>query len=200
MGFNGYDEDGNALWDKYTGCKKKNIEIATNCRMIIANWNIPTVKWLKRTVHDRTEHHRVLATFVVSAFWHGFYPGYYLCFVSVGLITLSARMTRRSFRAYFQESRAKKIFYDILTWLVTIVLVLYNCVPFVMLDFESGLIYWRSMYYLGHVLTLLGFASPWISNFLGMNRPATVKGGENKNKEEKGEPLNHVRIKAPKED
>ena len=33
----------------------------------------------------------VLASFVLSAWWHGFYPGYYFFFGTVALQTLAAR-------------------------------------------------------------------------------------------------------------
>lgn len=51
-----------------------------------------TFKIFFRTIYERTEHYSVLKTYVVSAFWHGFYPGYYLLFISAGFITLSSRV------------------------------------------------------------------------------------------------------------
>ncbi|XP_028405989.1 lysophospholipid acyltransferase 1-like isoform X1 [Dendronephthya gigantea] len=172
MGYNGLDENGEAQWDKFTNAKIKQIELGTNSRTILKNWNIGTEKWLKRIIYDRSNDNLtgVLATSVTSAFWHGFYPGYYLCFVTVGFLTLSSRLARRSFRPYFQESKEKQIFYDILTWLITCSMVVYSCIPFVLLDLNSGFIFWRSLYFYGHIVVLLGFASPWISAALGMKR------------------------------
>ncbi|CAB4012313.1 Hypothetical predicted protein [Paramuricea clavata] len=203
MGFNGYDEKGEPLWDKFTSAKVKNIELATNARTIIVNWNIGTEKWLKRIIYNRANDRLsgVLATSVTSAFWHGFYPGYYLCFVNVAFVTLSARKARRSFHAYFQDSKEKKIFYDILTWLTTYSLVSYICMPFVLLQLDSGLIFWRSVYFYGHIIILLGFASPWISAVLGMKREekSTKVNGA---REMTGETINSYRINnsRPKEE
>jgi hypothetical protein len=36
-----------------------------------------------------------LATYVVSAFWHGFYPGYYLTFTTGALVTAAESILRR---------------------------------------------------------------------------------------------------------
>ena len=170
MGFNGYDENGKALWDKFTNIKPKHIEFATNVRGFLRNWNILTERWLKRIIYDRSSNQQygVLATSLTSAFWHGFYPGYYLFFISVGFMNLSSRKARRSFHAYFQNSKEKKIFYDILTWLTTHSMAVYIGMPFLLLQLDSGLIHWRSMYFYGHIFILLGFASPWISEALGL--------------------------------
>jgi len=44
-----------------------------------------------RIVYERVPHHRTLAVFVMSAFWHGFYPGYYMAFATCGLMVEAAR-------------------------------------------------------------------------------------------------------------
>ncbi len=55
-------------------------------------WNISVHNWLKHYVFMRmiTRGKKVslmpiLTTFLVSAIWHGFYPGYFLFFISSGL-------------------------------------------------------------------------------------------------------------------
>lgn len=54
------------------------------------------------------------------------------------------------------------------------------------------------MYFFGHVLTLLGFASPWISRALGMKKTTLKK--EDKLKEAADESTNSFTIKPPKEE
>lgn len=44
-----------------------------------------------RIVYERVPHHRTQAVFVLSAFWHGFYPGYYMAFATCGLMVEAAR-------------------------------------------------------------------------------------------------------------
>ena len=47
-----------------------------------------------RIVYDRVPYHRTLAVFALSAFWHGFYPGYYMAFFTCGLMVEAARKVR----------------------------------------------------------------------------------------------------------
>ena len=35
MGFNGYDQNGKALWDKFTNIKPKHIEVRHNCEDVL---------------------------------------------------------------------------------------------------------------------------------------------------------------------
>ncbi|XP_046858597.1 lysophospholipid acyltransferase 2-like isoform X2 [Xenia sp. Carnegie-2017] len=193
MGFNGYDKNGEQRWDAFTNIKVKNIELATNARTILENWNICTEKWLKRIIYFRAKNkvQGVMTTAFTSALFHGFYPGYYLCFISTGLITISSRTARHSFWAFFQESKRKKIFYDILTWCITNTLVSYCVLPFMLLRLEYGIIFWRSMYFFGHFVSILGFASPWISKMLGMWKDKKL---EERQKETKTEAINGRRI------
>ena len=44
-----------------------------------------------RVVYDRVPYRRTLAVFVLSAFWHGFYPGYYMAFFTCGLMVEAGR-------------------------------------------------------------------------------------------------------------
>ena len=54
-----------------------------------------TMAWLRRVVYDRVPaKHGVMAVFVASAVWHGFYPGYYIMFISAAFFTHAARLVR----------------------------------------------------------------------------------------------------------
>lgn len=44
--------------------------------------------------YDRLPKGKTLAVFVLSAFWHGFYPGYYLSFVLGAFIVYAGRGVR----------------------------------------------------------------------------------------------------------
>ena len=44
-----------------------------------------------RCVYERVTFAPTLVTFAVSAWWHGFYPGYYFGFLYLGFATLAAR-------------------------------------------------------------------------------------------------------------
>ena len=69
------------------------LQMATSLKVNIESWNILTAKWLRHTVYDRAPASlRVWAVFTISAFWHGFYPGYYILFLTGALATEAARL------------------------------------------------------------------------------------------------------------
>ena len=53
-------------------------------------WNQKTQTWLERYTYNRTGG-SLLATYFVSAFWHGFYPGYYIFFIGFAIGTMAQR-------------------------------------------------------------------------------------------------------------
>lgn len=55
------------------------------------SWNIRTLIWLRRVVYERAPYMNTAAVFAVSAFWHGFYPGYYVAFFTAGLFIYANR-------------------------------------------------------------------------------------------------------------
>ncbi|KAI5085423.1 lysophospholipid acyltransferase 1 isoform X1 [Silurus meridionalis] len=111
--------------------------------MFIDNWNIQTGVWLKSVCYDRVPYFRTPLTFMLSALWHGVYPGYYFTFLTGIPITLTARAARRNFRHYFLHSRSVKLVYDVITWAVTQLTICYAVLPFLVLAVEPTVIYYR---------------------------------------------------------
>lgn len=99
IGYNGIDPaSGRAKWDRLTNIKPIEIETAQNTRAFLGGWNINTNLWLRNYMYLRVTpkgkkpgFRATLATFVTSAFWHGFYPGYYLTFVLASLLQTIAK-------------------------------------------------------------------------------------------------------------
>ena len=51
-----------------------------------------SISWLfSRVCYERVKYYPMYATFFLSAWWHGFYPGYYVCFMYFGILTGAAR-------------------------------------------------------------------------------------------------------------
>ncbi|XP_069053348.1 lysophospholipid acyltransferase 2b isoform X3 [Lepisosteus oculatus] len=91
FGFNGYNKDGSPRWDLISNLRIVDIEFATSFKMFLDNWNIQTALWLKRVCYERCPYNPTAATFILSAMWHGVYPGYYITFLTGILMTLAAR-------------------------------------------------------------------------------------------------------------
>lgn len=68
-------------------------QVGPNLRAALEGWNIGTVRWLRRMVYERwPQAYAMPLTFVLSAWWHGFYFGYYTCFFTAALFTQAARV------------------------------------------------------------------------------------------------------------
>ena len=99
MGYKGIDpKSGRVQWDKLRNVNPWGIESAQNSRAYLENWNINTNNWLRNYVYLRVTpkgkkpgFRASLATFVTSAFWHGFYPGYYLTFILAAFVQTAAK-------------------------------------------------------------------------------------------------------------
>ncbi|NXB45715.1 MBOA1 acyltransferase, partial [Leucopsar rothschildi] len=154
-GFSGVDEKGTFRWDLLSNLNIWNIETATSFKMYIENWNIQTAAWLKRVCYDRAPWYPTALTFILSALWHGIYPGYYFTFLTGILITLAARAIRNNCRHYFLWSVPLKIAYDVVTWAVTQLAVCYTVAPFVMLAVEPTIKFYKSVYFHMHILSIL---------------------------------------------
>ncbi|XP_053445832.1 lysophospholipid acyltransferase 2 [Nycticebus coucang] len=155
FGFRGYDKNGAARWDLISNLRIQQIEMSTSFKMFLDNWNIQTALWLKRVCYERASFSPTVRTFVLSAIWHGVYPGYYLTFLTGVLMTLAARAMRKNFRHYFIEPPQLKLFYDVVTWIVTQIAISYTVVPFVLLSIKPSFMFYSSWYYCLHIVALL---------------------------------------------
>ncbi|KAJ3330281.1 lysophospholipid acyltransferase [Blyttiomyces sp. JEL0837] len=130
-------------------------------RDFIGAWNIKTNQWLRnciylRMVHEGKSHPAVASfvTFAASAFWHGFYPGYYLTFLTAALLTAVGITLRRNLRPLFtgrSTLRHYKPVYDMLGWMTTHMAMNYVCGPFPLNKLKLGIRFWSSVHYFIHV-------------------------------------------------
>jgi lysophospholipid acyltransferase len=153
------------------------IETAQNIYEITNNWNICTNEWLKDHIYKRaltigySKQTATYVTNVVSATWHGFYPGYIITFVTGGMLTELGRRIREQIRPHFLEtnyqtmtnpmlfglpiSRVPKIFYDCVCYITTMVLMAYTTVPFQVFGLYETFAIWKNLYFIGHILMTL---------------------------------------------
>nr|XP_023670460.1 lysophospholipid acyltransferase 1 [Paramormyrops kingsleyae] len=154
-GFKGVDKNGLESWDLISNLNILGIEMATSFKTFIDNWNIQTGVWLKCVCYDRAPRNRMALTFLLSAVWHGVYPGYYFTFLTGIPITQAARIVRRNFRHHFLSSAALKLGYDVLTWAATQLAISYTVMPFLLLATEPSMRFYSSMYFHFHIISIL---------------------------------------------
>ncbi|KAI0166400.1 MBOAT family protein [Xylariaceae sp. FL1272] len=176
LGYNGIDPTtGRVGWNRLQNINPWGVELAQNSRAYLENWNMNTNKWLRHYIYLRvTPRNRKpgfrasMATFVTSAFWHGFYPGYYLAFVLASFIQTAAKHCRRNFRPFFldpvtQKELPTKKYYDIASWIATQTTFSFAVAPFIILGFNQSLTAWSRVYFYAIITTfstLAFFASP----------------------------------------
>ncbi|XXG96711.1 CAAX prenyl protease [Hypoxylon texense] len=176
LGFNGVDPvTGKVFWNRLQNINPWGVESAQNSRAYLENWNMNTNKWLRYYIYLRvTPRNRKpgfrasMATFVTSAFWHGFYPGYYLSFILASFVQTTAKNLRRNVRPFFldpatQKPLPTKKYYDIASWFATQATFSFVVAPFVILRLDHSLQAWGRVYYYAILTTGAGmafFASP----------------------------------------
>jgi lysophospholipid acyltransferase len=140
------------------------LETAQSPRDFINSWNIKTSHWLRRAVYSRVLPRHgagaaLVATYLASAFWHGFHPGYYLTFLSAALVLMASKTIRKRARPLVlglgKAAPAWKGAYDVGGWVLTQVAVNYVCGPFPLVSLERGLRLWASVSYVVHVVAVL---------------------------------------------
>ncbi|XP_029599398.1 lysophospholipid acyltransferase 1 isoform X1 [Salmo trutta] len=154
-GCKGVDEAGQVSWDLISNISIWEIETATSFKKFIDNWNIQTGVWLKTVCYDRASCYPTALTFILSALWHGVYPGYYFTFITAIPITLAARTVRKNVRQYFLSSHPVKLVYDVVTWAATQLCICYTVMPFLLLAVGPTMQYYRSMYFHIHIISIL---------------------------------------------
>lgn len=83
---------GKELWSRYIGVDILGVETSIFAYSVMEAWNCGAQRWLKKYFYFRITCyvHRILGlymTYMVSAFWHGFYPMYFLFFILYAIIT-----------------------------------------------------------------------------------------------------------------
>ena len=96
--------------------------------------------------------YRVAITMSVSAYWHGVFPGYYLSFLLVPVILLAEDAMMAAFR---HGSEKRKEMFDWACWFFKMRGFDYMCMGFLLLRLDYTLAYWKSIFFLGHVVTII---------------------------------------------
>ncbi|KAI1384490.1 MBOAT-domain-containing protein [Hypoxylon trugodes] len=176
LGYNGVDPvTGRVSWNRLQNINEWGVESAQNSRAYLENWNMNTNKWLRYYIYLRVTPRNKkpgfrasMATFVTSAFWHGFYPGYYLTFVLASFVQQAAKNFRRYVRPFFldpatQKPLPTKKYYDVASWFATQLTFSFVVSPFVILRLDHSILAWSRVYFYAIITTGISmafFASP----------------------------------------
>ncbi|KAJ2009731.1 Lysophospholipid acyltransferase [Coemansia thaxteri] len=173
LGFDGFSKkDGGVQWMDISNVHIADVELGSSIKQLIDGWNIGTNTWLRHHVYLRimadasqqqqqqtSQKHAqpppssstaaTVLTFLVSAWWHGFYPGYYLTFVIAALVASAARTLRRSLNPLVSQSNSVSIksAYDLVGWAMSKYALDFSVSPFMVLTLPLSLRAWRNNYF-----------------------------------------------------
>jgi hypothetical protein len=145
------------------------VETSTSLQMIVGRWNRLVALWLKNCIYKRSifagRFSSMALTRFVSAFWHGFYPGYYLTFLFMLLGDKAESVCHERISPLLAPGAplAKLSFAGpIFGWLNAIFSVTYYGVPFFVYSIERGIHVWREVFFCGHFFHLLVIISVYL--------------------------------------
>jgi hypothetical protein len=151
-------------WDRMCNIKIFDFEGAENYFEALNAWNQAAARWLKYYVYLRVNRFNVLSANVCSAIWHGFYPGFYIAFITAGFFREVSLLLRRLLRPHFVNAdgtpKSSKFIYDRLCHLLTLTAITYNFCVFNVYDVTGPASSFRllgSVYYCYHIMAVITF-------------------------------------------
>ena len=140
------------------------IELARNTYGVTNGWNKKTNDWLKTSVYKTLASKQipngycVLATNIISAVWHGFYPGYYITFVCGGVSTILGRLWRKKISSRINQSCSETVIniYNACKIPVMLLLVTFCTIPFNVLDLHTTFVIYNELKWVGFGILAIG--------------------------------------------
>ncbi|XP_077979475.1 membrane-bound acylglycerophosphatidylinositol O-acyltransferase mboat7-like [Glandiceps talaboti] len=121
-------------------------------RDAMRGWNMTVQWWLANFVYRRVPSRawRTSVTMLVSAFWHGIHPGYFLSFMTVPIILFAEDVMIKAFRKPENETT-----YDWINWFFRMRGFEYLSMGFLLLRWDYTIRYWMSSYFICHVISAI---------------------------------------------
>jgi len=164
LSFNNKTEDGKNKWDRVVSVKAWEYESADNIKDRLEGWNYSVQAWLRKYVYLRIIREDEIrtnpkksafasnVTFMISAFWHGFYPIYYWTFIHLFLI----QQVSKSIFAWRDKLRfIPPTLGFIIKWTLTTYYCDFVSTSFTILEIDNALIFMKANYFLPTILVLL---------------------------------------------
>ncbi len=97
----------------------------------------------------------MIATYVVSSAWHGFYAGYYAFFVTVAIYTEASRKAKAKISPWFKAAGPFiSNLYDIACMILSHLSVNYFVMSFILLSLENTHMIWSSFGYIPNIIVV----------------------------------------------
>ncbi|GFR42985.1 hypothetical protein Agub_g3984 [Astrephomene gubernaculifera] len=152
---------GKALWGRCRNCSFLGVWLSDSARNVPLNWNICTGNFLRRYVYERIAPRNrrpgfqsLLFTQLVSAVWHGLYPGYLMFFVGTALWIYFSQVLYKA-ETHMPSSLRNSLPYRAVKIMWTGFVLNYMASAFQLLDFNSSSEAYASVHYFPFILMLV---------------------------------------------
>uniref|UniRef100_UPI00358F2DDA lysophospholipid acyltransferase 7-like isoform X2 n=1 Tax=Myxine glutinosa TaxID=7769 RepID=UPI00358F2DDA len=127
-------------------------------------WNMSVQWWLAQYIYKTAPFRpyilRSVWTMLVSAFWHGIHPGYYLSFLTIPLCLAAENAMEKAVRDRLPTHR--RAAFDWVHWFLKMRAYDYMCMGFVLLSLQDTLRYWHSIAFVMHVVPSACAVFAWL--------------------------------------
>lgn len=149
---------------KITNVEIKKYEFDLNPNHKINSWNKSVTNWLKYHLFFRLLNMdnkflknfsiATLITFLFSASWHGFFPGYYLTFVQVFLIQQISKILESKYDFFNRLENGNLIVKWIYIFFMSFCFS-YFCFSFIALNFTDSFKFYKSFYFIPNISLII---------------------------------------------
>ena len=163
LGFEGWDEKtGLEKWGRCENVRFFTMLASDSARVVVSHWNILTGVWLRRYVYERLTPKgkkpgfaQLMATQLVSAIWHGLYPGYLLFFAGSAFWMNFATVIFKAEQALLPSKLHSFLPWHLIKCIWTHLCLNYLAVCFTLLELQPCLRAWASIRYIP-VIVIVG--------------------------------------------
>jgi len=168
FGFEGYDKSGKVIgWKGVENIDMIGFETAPNVQTATRVWNKRTQGWLERYTYMRAGK-SLFAVYLISALWHGLYPGFFFVFLSVPALTAVERLAKQKLNpifcpgydgynnATYPKTTTAQIYWYVCT-INTLLGMNYIVQAFTMGSLENTLAAYGAYKYIGHAIILAAY-------------------------------------------
>ncbi|XP_026670048.1 lysophospholipid acyltransferase 7 [Ceratina calcarata] len=138
----------------------KRLETCMSVRTAMKAWNGCIQYYFGVYVYKRFPYKslRTLVTLTLSAIWHGWAPGYFICICQIPLFMLTDDLVTKFYRQNEEATFSNTLWY-MLGWYEKTTCMAYLGVPFLLLGFEDCMHYYKQVYFSGHIVALLMYVT-----------------------------------------
>ena len=141
-------------------------ELDLNPTNKINSWNKSVQSWLKYQVFLRlinienkvlkNKSVATLITFVISAIWHGFFPGYYLTYFQVYLIQQISKILEEKYDFFNRVKKGNAFIRYFLIFFMSFNIT-YFCYSFVALNLTDSIKLYKAFYFIPNIYTVVTY-------------------------------------------